>query len=127
MTCSTVAASFTFLVNGPTRSREDANAINPYRLTRPYVGSSPTTPQKAAGWRIDPPVSDPSAATARFAATAAALPPDDPPGTRERSRGLWTGEYPEFSFDEPIANSSQFVLPRMIAPASSRRCTAVAV
>ena len=61
------------------------------------------------------------------AATAAALPPLLPPGTRERSQGLRTGRYAEFSVDEPIANSSQLVLPITTAPASSRRCTAVPV
>ncbi len=38
-------------------------------------------PQYAAGWRIEPPVSEPSAAMARPAPTAAALPPELPPGT----------------------------------------------
>ena len=41
--------------------------------------------QKLAGWRIEPPVSVPSAAMQRFPPTAAALPPELPPGTRERS------------------------------------------
>src|SRR5438270_3749786 len=85
----------------------------------------PTTPQNDAGWRIEPPVSDPRAATAISAATAAADPPDDPPGTRLRSRGFRTGWNPEFSFDEPIANSSQFILPNTTAPAASIRATAV--
>src|SRR3954453_2251380 len=85
----------------------------------------PTTPQKAAGWRMEPPVSEPSAATAVPAATTAADPPDEPPGTGGRARGMCPGRYAEFSFDEPMANSSQFVLPRMIAPASSSRWTAV--
>ncbi len=35
-----------------------------------------------------PPVSVPSAAAASRPATAAALPPDEPPGTRSRSQGL---------------------------------------
>jgi hypothetical protein len=48
----------------------------------PYVGVTPTTPQKDAGWRMDPPVSLPSATTAVPCATAAADPPLDPPGTR---------------------------------------------
>src|SRR5689334_17403265 len=86
---------------------------------------SPTTPQNEAGWRIEPPVSDPSVATAVPAATAAAEPPLEPPGTHDVSRGLRTGPYAEFSFDEPMANSSQFILPRMIAPAASSRATAV--
>ena len=40
----------------------------------------PTTPQKLAGWRIDPPVSLPNAPGAMPAATEAAEPPE---------RGLW--------------------------------------
>ncbi len=84
-------------------------------------------PQSAAGWRIEPPVSVPRAQGARRPATAAAEPPEEPPGTRPWSQGLRTGPYAEFSFDEPIANSSMFVLPRTRAPASERRCTAVAV
>ena len=63
---------------------------------------------------------------ARDARDAAALPPLEPPGTRLRSHGFRTGPKPEFSFDEPIANSSQFVLPMMTPPACSRRMTAVA-
>ena len=37
-------------------------------------------PVKAAGWRIEPPVSVPVAPRQRSAATAAAEPPDEPPG-----------------------------------------------
>ena len=40
----------------------------------------PTVPVKAAGWRIEPPVSDAVAARHRCAATADAEPPDEPPG-----------------------------------------------
>ena len=40
----------------------------------------PVTPQKEAGWRIEPPVSVPVAAGATRAATTAALPPEAPPG-----------------------------------------------
>jgi hypothetical protein len=42
----------------------------------------PTVPVKAAGWRIEPPVSVAVAPRQRSAATAAAEPPDEPPGTR---------------------------------------------
>ena len=48
-------------------------------------------PQSAAGWRIEPPVSVPIAHGALPAATAAAEPPDEPPGTRVRSHGLSVG------------------------------------
>src|SRR6059036_2280400 len=99
----------------------------PYRETAPYVGLRPTMPQSAAGCRIEPPVSVPIAQGARPAATAAALPPLDPPGTRLRSHGLRTGPKPEFSFEEPIANSSWFVLPSSGAPALRSCSTTVAV
>src|SRR6187549_2595492 len=99
----------------------------PDRETVPYVGRRPTTPQSAAGCLIEPPVSEPSAHGTRPAATAAAEPPDEPPGTRERSHGLSVGPYAEFSVDEPIANSSWLVLASTGAPAFMSRSTAVAV
>src|SRR5581483_3752679 len=107
-------------------SSELANATSPYRDTRPYVGVTPTTPQNDAGCRTEPPVSEPSATTALPCATAAAEPPLEPPGTRSGATGLRTGPYAEFSFDEPMANSSQFVLPIITPPASSSRAMAVA-
>ena len=84
-------------------------------------------PHIDAGWRIEPPVSVPIAQGALPAATAAALPPLEPPGTRSGSQGLRTGPKPEFSFDEPIANSSWLVLPSTWAPAAWRLRTLVAV
>jgi hypothetical protein len=51
----------------------------------------PATPHMLAGWRIEPPVSVPRLPAHSEAATAAAEPPDDPPGTRSRSHGLRTG------------------------------------
>src|SRR2546428_14175892 len=84
----------------------------------------PTIPHSAAGWRIEPPVSVPSAHGARPAATAAALPPEEPPGTRSRSHGLSTGPKAEFSFDEPIANSSWLVFASSPAPAAVKCETA---
>src|SRR5690606_25667606 len=112
------AASSTVRPNVPIWSSDDAKATRPYRLTRPYVGLIPTTPQKDAGCRTEPPVSEPSAAGTIPAATAAAEPPDEPPGTRVRSYGLRVGPNAEFSVDDPIANSSRFVFPTTTAPAS---------
>src|SRR5438045_6197435 len=86
----------------------------------------PTTPHSAAGWRMEPPVSDPRARGLKPAATAAALPPDDPPGTRVGSCGVRVGPNAEFSVDEPMANSSRLVFPTTIAPASCSRETMVA-
>ena len=88
---SSRAASVTVRVSGPHWSSEEAKAIIPYRETAPYVGFMPTIPQSAAGWRIEPPVSVPIAQGAVPPATAAADPPDEPPGTRSRSHGLRTG------------------------------------
>ncbi len=86
----------------------------------------PTTPHSAAGWRMEPPVSEPSASGANPAATATALPPDEPPGTFVGSCGFRVGPKAEFSVDEPIANSSRLVLPTTMAPATRTRSTTVA-
>ena len=68
------------------------------------------------GCLIEPPVSEPSAHGARPPETAAAEPPPEPPGTRVGSHGLSDGPNAEFSVDEPIANSSVFVLPSTLRP-----------
>ena len=72
-------------------------------------------------------MSDPRLALHSPAATATALPPDDPPGTRSGSQGFRDPPKAQFSQDEPRANSSIRVLPSTIAPASSSRFTHVAV
>jgi hypothetical protein len=86
----------------------------------------PTTPHSAAGWRIEPPVSEPSPSGANPAATAAADPPLEPPGTRAVSCGLRVAPNAEFSVELPIANSSRLVLPIGIPPAATTRRTTVA-
>src|SRR6187455_1085321 len=83
-------------------------------------------PQNAAGWRIEPPVSLPSDADVMRAATATALPLEEPPGDKRASMGFLTGPNAEFSPDEPMANSSMFALPTRTAPAFRKRSTAVA-
>ena len=80
----------------------------------------------AAGWRMDPPVSDPSAPAVIRAATATALPPEDPPGVRAVSQGFFTGKNALVSVDEPIASSSMLHLPGSTAPAARSRATTVA-
>src|SRR5215213_761564 len=100
--------------------------MSPRRETRPYVGFRPTTPQNPAGWRIDPPVSEPKLTAARLADTAAAGPPLLPPGTRPVFHGFRTGLNAEFSFDDPMANSSVLAFPRNTAPCSRSRRTTVA-
>src|ERR1051325_7570429 len=107
----------------------------------------PTMPVKAAGCLIEPPVSVPVAPRHKFAATAVAEPPEEPPGVsgvlapskvgftrlslvssaelgqarvRVRRHGEMTGLKHELSFDEPMANSSQLVLPISTAPSRQR-------
>src|SRR5262245_56936823 len=75
---------------------------------------------------MEPPVSVPRLTVARSPATAAAGPPDDPPGTRARSHGFIVGWNAECSGDEPIANSSMLDLPSGTTPAAARRRTTVA-
>ncbi len=82
------AASSTDLVNGPGLSSDEPIANTPYLGTLPYVGLSPTTPHHEAGNLTDPAVSVPIAAEQRSAATAAELPPLEPPGSLLWSYGF---------------------------------------
>ena len=85
-------------------------------------------PVKAAGWRIEPPVSVPVAPRQRLAATAAAEPPEEPPGTsgvlaplrRHDVTGPKHG-----SRSTSLANSSLLSLPSITAP--SRQSCALTV
>src|SRR3954454_8289607 len=84
------AQSSALRASGPTVSSDCDSGIAPARLISPTVVSSPVTPQKCAGIRIEPPVSDPSAAKVSLAATAAPDPEDDPPVIWSRPQGLCT-------------------------------------
>ena len=81
-------------------------------------------PVSAAGTRIDAPPSVPVAAATIPAATAAALPPLEPPGERVGSCGFAVRPNVALSVNVPhSASSGRFVLPTTIAPASRRRRT----
>ena len=95
----------------------------PARVMRPTVVLRPRTPQKAAGIRIDPPVSVPVASATRSAATAAAEPPLDPPGTRLRSHGFRVDPRAGFWVVMPQPNSCERVEPTITAPAARSRAT----
>ena len=84
----------------------------------------PVTPQKELGCLIDPPVSEPSANGTSSAATAAQLPPDEPPGTCSVFHGFLVAPKADVSVVLPMANSSMLVFPTIIAPASSSLFTA---
>src|ERR687883_84655 len=91
--------------------------------TRPNEALSPYTPQKEAGIRIEPPPSVPCARAARPSATAAALPPDDPPAFFPGAYGVLVGPTSRLSVTPLWPNSGVLVLPSTIAPAASRRWT----
>src|SRR6516164_205231 len=57
--------------------------------TRPRDGLSPNKPHGAGGSRIEPPPSVACATGRTPAETAAAEPPEEPPGEYSRFHGLW--------------------------------------
>src|SRR6478752_1193958 len=76
----------------------------------PRPGLRPTRPQHAAGTRIDPPPSFAPAHGTMPAATAAADPPEEPPGVRARSHGLRAGPQSTGSEIALAPNSGRLVL-----------------
>ena len=86
----------------------------------------PVTPQNAAGIRIEPAVSVPSVPGTSPAATAAPLPPLEPPQIRSVSHGLRAGPKAALVVEAPKANSCVLSLPTMIAPARRSRATTMA-
>jgi hypothetical protein len=87
----------------------------------------PDTPQKCAGRRIEPPVSEPSAANVARAATAVAEPDDEPPVTRDGSHALRQCPKCQLCPVGPNANSAMLSTANWIEPAESSRSSAVAV
>ena len=86
--------------------------------TRPRCGFSPNRPHQAAGIRIEPAPSEPKAAPTSPAATAAPLPPLEPPGACWSSHGLRVAPYVAVSVNGHSIISGTLVLPITIAPAS---------
>src|SRR6185436_8178062 len=68
MAATTSAVSVAERAIAPTLSSVHRRVMQPYRLTRPYVGLSPATPHVDAGDTIDPFVSVPTANPTRPAA-----------------------------------------------------------
>ena len=81
----------------------------------------PNSPQNAAGMRIEPPPSEAEAAPTSPAATAAPLPPLEPPGDRWVSQGLRVMPQRWDSVNAQIASSGNVVLPMITAPAARSR------
>ena len=87
-TSSSSSASATVRVSGPTEISVFQPGPDGSCGTSPKVGLCPTSPQNAAGMRIEPPPSPPSETGPAQAAAAAAAPPEEPPAVRVRSCGL---------------------------------------
>src|SRR4051812_5273838 len=121
------AQAFEVRAIGPAWSKLGASGQQPSSDTSPWVGLKPTVPVQAAGMRTEPPLSVPIAASARPAASAAALPPLDPPGVRSGAIGLGTQPKWSFSLVTPHANSCRLVFPTLTYPPASRSATAGAV
>ena len=81
-------------------------------------------PQQCDGMRTEPPMSVPSSNDVKPAATAAAGPPDEPPGMRVTSHGLFVVPKSSLKLCTSPDQRGRFVLPNTMAPASRRRATA---
>ncbi len=117
------AASAAVVAIGPASEWPNQGCTSPGGTT-PGPGLSPTRPQLAAGMRIEPSPSEPIAIGAMRAATAAALPADEPPGVRDRSHGL-AADLP-YTSAAPCghsASSGMIVVPSTSAPARRTRAT----
>jgi hypothetical protein len=73
--------------------------------TRPKLGRIPTMPQKLAGLRSEPPMSEPCASHAVPLASAAAAPPEEPAAERLRSHGLRVAPNTSLKVLPPAPNS----------------------
>src|SRR5690625_1515861 len=94
------------------------------RESLPRVGLKPTTPQQLAGIRAEPAPSVASAITAMPLATAAAPPPVEPPGDKDRSHGLRATPYTSLIVVGEDASSGLLVAPIIVHPAFSSLETA---
>ena len=79
--------SSTVVANGPSVEKSIQSGVGQRPMT-PLDGFNPTSPQNAAGIRIDPPPSVAVAIGTTPALTAAADPPLDPPGDSSKFQGL---------------------------------------
>jgi hypothetical protein len=86
--CSTIIASSTDRVIGPSLSSDQQSAMAPVRGTRPNVGRRPVTPHRIAGATMEPPVSLPTEKATKPAAVAAPGPALDPDAPSSISHGF---------------------------------------
>ena len=92
---------------------------------RPRVGFSPTSPQQAAGMRMEPRLSVACAAGSIPPATAAPAPPLEPPGECAADHGLRVAPCSAGSVLALMPNSGELVRPTITNPAARSRVTVV--
>src|SRR5258708_19702429 len=99
----------------PTLSSVEDSGDPPFVDQWPTVALRPKNPHRAAGRRIDPPVSLPKANAQSPAATATPDPLLDPPGRRATapSHGFFGGPLTAFLPARPPPNSTVLALPIM--------------
>src|SRR3954454_9680439 len=91
--------------------------------TMPGDGRKPTTPQKAAGLRKLPPVSEPVHTGSMSHASATAEPPDEPPAFSIGLNGLPVAPQTTLRLLAPAPNSGTLVLHTTMAPDGRTRAT----
>src|SRR5687767_3900278 len=92
-------------------SAGQSGGVGPPDGTRPSDGLNPLMPHIAAGMRMEPPPSEPVPSGIIPVASAAAVPPDDPPALRSRSKGLRVGLNRWLTVSGFHPSSGVFVLP----------------
>ena len=97
MASSKTAASRTVRASGPCTDSPLISPSSGATEIRPRLVLMPTNPLTLEGMRIEPPPSLPGAAGSRPAATAAPVPPLDPPAEQVRSQGVRCGGWPSGS------------------------------
>src|SRR6478609_4141317 len=115
MTLRKSAASSTVLVIGPTWEISPLG-LGGYCGTSPNEGLSPKMPLKLQGIRIDPAPSLPCASGPKPIATAAAPPPEEPPGVRPYFQGLWVEPETRLVVSPFHPISGVLVLPSITVP-----------
>src|SRR6202034_274378 len=102
---SSKAKSSTLRAIGPCTPRLRSIAETGVCATRPMLGRIPTMPQKLAGLRSEPPMSEPCASQAVPVASATAAPPEEPAAERDVSQGLRVRPNTSLNVLAPAPNS----------------------
>src|ERR1700720_899275 len=105
MASSSSARSSTLRAIGPCTVRLRSILAAGVCATRPMLGRMPTTPQKLAGLRSEPPMSVPCASHAVPVASATAAPPEEPAAERDRFHGLRVAPNTSLKVLAPAPNS----------------------